>query len=41
VFFAGSTHDIQRIGDASDGIEPQYEQTERQLFMKLQHLFRL
>jgi hypothetical protein len=41
VFFAGSTHDIQRIGDASDGSEPQYEQTERQFFMKLQYLFRL
>ncbi|MFQ5599119.1 MAG: carbohydrate binding family 9 domain-containing protein [Candidatus Krumholzibacteriia bacterium] len=41
VFFVGSTHDITEIADVDKGIEPEYTQTERQFFMKLQYLFRL
>ncbi len=40
VFFIGSTHDLAEIGDVTNG-GPEYTQTERQLFLKLQYLFRL
>jgi len=41
VFFVGSTHDIREIGDRDNGITPEYTQTERQFFAKLQYLFRI
>ncbi len=40
MFFVGSTHALAEIGDASQG-GPVYTQTERQLFLKFQYLFRL
>jgi len=40
VFFVGSTHAINEIGDATNG-GPDYTQTDRQFFLKFQYLFRI
>jgi hypothetical protein len=37
VFYAGSTHDFREVG----AVDPDLTQTERQLFVKLQYLFRI
>jgi hypothetical protein len=41
VFFVGSTHNISEVGDTGNGIAPEYTQTQRQFFAKLQYLFRI